>query len=532
MSAVAQAIETLKAEFARESYAGDDPQAARENESAAADHRQFVIFHVQGERFGVSLSEVQEIIRVPDVVRMPLSPVSLEGLANLRGNVLPVLNLRQAFGFPSALHDDSTRVVVLNHERPVGLIVDRMANVVSVEPDQIEQASTIRSQIDLDFVSGMIKETDGRSLVIILNSRQIVAGEFASRGELASRAADESGPAAESPGAQAATADADEDQLVSFEVAGQEYAFPIETVKEIVQLPDHITEVPNTAGHILGVITLRNSLLPLVSLRAFFGMPQEAMTEANKVVVIALDGAGKTSVGVVMDRIRAVLRVKRSEVEPVPELLRGRGDDIAAICRLEEGRRLVSILSAETMFDRSEIEKLRQAGDGDMLNDASAAAAATDAVDEEQFVLFRLKGEEYGVRIDSVQEIVRVPPELTRIPNCPDFIEGVINLRGAVLPVVDQRRRFRQESIERNDRQRIMVFTLNGVKTGFIVDFVSEVRRIPLSAIAPAPELSQEQRRIIRKVANLESEKRMILLLDVVQLLNADEVKQMNARMQ
>jgi purine-binding chemotaxis protein CheW len=255
------------------------------------------------------------------------------------------------------------------------------------------------------------------------------------------------------------------------------------------------------------------------------------------VVVIALDKTGDASVGVVMDSIRAVLRVKRNEVEPVPELLRGRsgrgsGDNIAAICRLDQGRRLVSILSAETMFDRAEIDKLRHAGDRDM-NDLSRSAtvASVDAVDEEQFVVFRLMGEEYGVRIDAVQEIVRVPSELTRIPNCPDFIEGVINLRGAVLPVVDQRRRFRMESVERNDRQRIMVFTLNGVKTGFIVDFVSEVRRIPLSAIAAAPELSEEQRRIIRKVANLESEKRMILLLDVVQLLNAEEIKDMRSSM-
>lgn len=525
MSAVAEALETLKAEFAPE-------QAAREKEiESVADVRQFVIFHLEGERFGVSLSEVQEIIRLPEVVRMPLSPVSLEGLANLRGNVLPVLNLRQVFGFPAVLNDDSTRVVVLNHERPVGLIVDRMANVVTVEPDRIEQASTIRSSIDVDFVSGMIKETDGRSMVIILNARQIVGNEFVGRLDRAANTGHDSAQAAETREAGSEAADAEEDQLVSFEVAGQEYAFPIEMVKEIVQLPDHITEVPNTAGHILGVITLRNRLLPLVSLRTFFGMRQEPLTEANKVVVIALDDSGDASVGVVMDSIRAVLRVKRDEVEEVPELLRGRGDNIASICRLEEGRRLVSVLSADSMFDRAEIDKLRHSGDEDMSASHLAAVTSTDAVDEEQFVVFRLKGEEYGVRIDAVQEIVRVPPELTRIPNTPDFIEGVINLRGAVLPVVDQRRRFRMEGVERNDRQRIMVFTLDGVKTGFIVDFVSEVRRIPLSAIAPAPELSEEQRRIIRKVANLEKEKRMILLLDVVQLLNADELRVMQSSM-
>ena len=84
--------------------------------------------------------------------------------------------------------------------------------------------------------------------------------------------------------------------------------------------------------------------------------------------------------------------------------------------------------------------------------------------------MFRLMDEEYGVPIDAVQEIVRVPELLTRVPKTPAFIEGVINLRGAVLPVVDQRRRFGLPGAERNDRQRIMVFTISGVRTGFIVD--------------------------------------------------------------
>jgi purine-binding chemotaxis protein CheW len=158
------------------------------------------------------------------------------------------------------------------------------------------------------------------------------------------------------------------------------------------------------------------------------------------------------------------------------------------------------------------------------MTNSEEVAAAAESDDEEQFVVFRLMNEEYGVPIAAVQEIVRVPEVLIRVPKTPVFIEGVINLRGSVLPVVDQRRRFGLEGIERNDRQRIMVFTIAGIRTGFIVDSVSEVMRIGARFIGDAPKLSAEQQKLIRRVANLEAQKRMILLLDVNQLLNVKEL--------
>jgi purine-binding chemotaxis protein CheW len=183
------------------------------------------------------------------------------------------------------------------------------------------------------------------------------------------------------------------------------------------------------------------------------------------------------------------------------------------------------------MFDTGEIRTIvgsQDTGTAEM-NDhvpGQSNGARTGIIDdEEQFVVFRLMNEEYGVPIDSVQEIVRVPDELTRVPRTSDLIEGVINLRGVVLPVVDQRRRFGLPSMDRNDRQRIMVFTIRGVRTGFIVDSVSEVMRISASLIGASPPLSEEQQRLIRRVANIEKQKRIIQLLDVDQLLDAKELE-------
>jgi purine-binding chemotaxis protein CheW len=250
--------------------------------------------------------------------------------------------------------------------------------------------------------------------------------------------------------------------------------------------------------------------------------------DANKVVVVSLGEGTGTSVGVVMDSIKGVLRVGRSAIDTMPPLLSENRslNDIQSICRLDDGKRLVSILSAGRMFNVAEVRKLtgvETEGSEAMANDEGVAVASEND-DEEQFVVFRLLNEEYGVPIDSVQEIVRVPDVLIRVPQTPDFIEGVINLRGSVLPVVDQRRRFDLPGIERNDRQRIMVFTIAGVRTGFIVDSVSEVMRIAARFIDGAPKLSDDQQKLIRRVANLEAQKRMILLLDVNQLLNVKEL--------
>lgn len=144
--------------------------------------------------------------------------------------------------------------------------------------------------------------------------------------------------------------------------------------------------------------------------------------------------------------------------------------------------------------------------------------------EEEQFVVFRLAQEEYGVPIGAVQEIVRVPENLTRLPKAPAFIRGVVNLRGSVLPVVDQRTRFALADTPPNDRQRIMVFTIDGVRTGFIVNSVSEVLKIPRAAIGPMPNLSNAGTHLISRVANLERQKRMILLISVDELLERHEI--------
>ena len=522
-------VQQSRADAVADAATGGDPAAA---ESLT---RQFVTFICNQEVFAVDMAPVQEIIRVPETVRVPMAPRALDGLANLRGKVLPIVSLARTFGFEDHVHDDATRAVVIDLGQPLGFVVDRVASVVNVEPHQITDVQAISATVNSQLLKGLLKDVGGHAMTMVLDFNKVIESEFADIAAMAGRRTESMGVQAVenlcAPRDAAKDDNSDELQLVSFSVLDQEYAIAIENVQEIVQMPETIVHVPGSQSHVVGIMTLRQRLLPLVSLRRMFGLPDQLDQESGRIVVVAF---GSISVGVVVDTVSEVLRVNKSLVDPMPSLLAREGDmsDITQICRIDGGRRLVSIISAQNMFHlRGVKEALELVEDRMGKENGLNSDQQLGADDEEQMVVFRLDKEEFGVPIESVQEIVRVPEALTHVPRAPDFVEGVINLRGSVLPVIDQRVRLGLPAQERNDRQRIMVFLFDGVRTGFIVDSVTEVLKVHKSAIGPAPRLSGEQARLMARVANLEKQKRLIQLIDPAYLLDGRDVEGLNEMM-
>jgi purine-binding chemotaxis protein CheW len=130
-----------------------------------------------------------------------------------------------------------------------------------------------------------------------------------------------------------------------------------------------------------------------------------------------------------------------------------------------------------------------------------------------QFVTFTLNDEEYAVDILSVQEINRIT-EITKVPNSPDYVEGVINLRGKVIPVINLRSKFGFEAKATDDDSRIIIMEIQGIVNGVIVDSVSEVLRIPASAIEAAPAVATDTiSQYIKGLAKLEN--RLIILVEI-----------------
>ncbi len=148
----------------------------------------------------------------------------------------------------------------------------------------------------------------------------------------------------------------------------------------------------------------------------------------------------------------------------------------------------------------------------------------TKAKSSMQFVGFRLAEQEYAFRIEQIQEIV-IPDRVTRMPQVPDYVEGVSNLRGTIIPIINLRRLFGMEGKEQDDETRTIVANVGPRTIGCKVDAVSQVIRISPDQIQPAPEIvKSEGAAYIAGFAKLDA--RLIILLEIEELLDPTKMEQ------
>ena len=140
--------------------------------------------------------------------------------------------------------------------------------------------------------------------------------------------------------------------------------------------------------------------------------------------------------------------------------------------------------------------------------------------ESKQFVGFMLDSEHYGVDIMAVEEIIR-PMDITPVPRAPVFVEGIINLRGRIIPVVDLRKRLNMPVAVTSEHVRIIVMRIDNRRLGFIVDKVEEVMHIAVDRIEEAPGMASHAHHYVEGVAR--TQKGMVILLDILKIFTPDE---------
>ena len=590
--------------------------------------------------FGLNINAVQEIVRLPRITPVPRAPSYVEGVANLRGNVLPIINSRARFGMAPAENVENNRVVVVElNGTPTGMIVDAVREVMHVSRKDVEEAPPAVHSMDGRFLRGILKLDSGQRLVMLLDHDAVIELD---QSLVQTEATHSQATRVGREGTASAAATDESEQLITFRLGDEEYGISIMDVQEIIRVP-HISQVPNAPPGVIGIASLRNRVLPVIDLRTKFGFQarreesdafcnqvrafeallrelvaqleeaaeaggpvdrawlqahrdferwQETYTTSDRLVVSLLAplkeahremaeasrrvlaraeardvegmrrelqtgvlpaqvrlsvlfeklyqgvarcederclvvNVGSRSLALRVDAVNQVLQAPRSTVESTPHLVAGQGagrDQIRGIAKLDQGKRLIMLLAVDKLVSQAELTALGQVEAG--AQEVSAAANHAAEEDERQFVSFKVADEEFAVDIMQVQEIIRLE-RVTKVPHAPDYVEGVVNLRGKVLPVIDLRKRVHLPGRAYNDSTRVVVVDLEGRKTGIIVDAVSEVMRVNRRNIEPAPEIvkSTYGDQFIEGVGKLNKGERMFLLLRASELLDERDLQ-------
>lgn len=603
-----------------------------------ADESQCVVFRLFEEEFGVDINNVKEIVRLPDITPIPRTPDYISGICNLRGSVLPVIDTRTRFGLETQKATDQTRLLVV--ETPGGaqfsLVVDHVREVMRMKNSLMEPPPAVCKGVDKEFLSGVIKVDGGKRLVLMLNLSEVVDMEKKSSD---TRSEGSSSRTEDKPGGDVS----EEEQLVSFRVGSDEYAFDIKSVSEILKVMD-ITAVPNVPDYVLGMFTIRNHLLPILDMRRLLGLPdmiteRKAMldsarseerkwadnlkhsieagirfsgamassetmfgkwldgyntasveveslvkrikrmrselyasgrraveagvksrnmaldlcqTQLNPQLDVVLDlisglkeamaehisedqramvvECGEMTIGFLVDWVDEVLRIPRSIIDDTPAMATSERRELKAVAKLDGGERLIMIMD-ETSLVSGETSKLLagmkvRSGTDKSTTEEASKSLAQETMDEEQLVTFSVDREEYGLRIMQVQEINRLA-DVTHVPRAPYFIDGMTNLRGNVIPVINIRKLFSLPDIEADDRTRIIIVDIGGSRTGLRVDAVNEVLRLSRKDIEPAPGIvtSEGAGRLMQGICKINNGKRMVVLIDASEMLDRKDLK-------
>ncbi len=137
---------------------------------------QVVSFHLGSEEYGVDISQVQEIIRMVEITHVPRAPRFMEGVINLRGQLIPIIDLRTRFSMPRSEHTKSTRIVVTEiGSKKVGIIVDAVSEVINIPIEQVEDAPDMIAGVGTEYIQGVGKVAD--RLIILLDLTMVITGE-------------------------------------------------------------------------------------------------------------------------------------------------------------------------------------------------------------------------------------------------------------------------------------------------------------------------------------------------------------------
>lgn len=433
--------------------------------------------------FGIPTAFIGQILRVPDITPLAISPVEVRGLCAVGGNIATALDVNLLLGLPSC--DGAApknRVITLNDPwSSLCLLVDEVSVSIEVDPNKIEYLEAHKEVIAaiVHHEHELIQVID---LEYALKRVQKVSVDTHSVNDKSIALSQQ----------QVIKTDGHERYLV-FKMGGAEYALLIDNLREILNANVALTAIAGSNNEIQGMMSLRDELIVVADLRRYYNYEPQ-FGDKNRIMIV--DRHGKT-LGLIIDEIVDIHEFMQSDIDTASS--GGHNNQISGV--IQSNNRLISLIGMElidTVLKRN--EEIIVAKEG----------IAKDENKEQliEVVVFQLGREEYAFRIEEVAEIIDMT-SVTPVADAADLIDGIINIRGQIVTIGSLSKLLDIEPSCRDD-QKIIICHTHGSRIGFFVNYVSDVMAISCNQMQD----SDNKEGMFSNVLHLEEGKRLVMLFN------------------
>jgi purine-binding chemotaxis protein CheW len=464
---------------------------------------------IRDQEYGLRTSLVRDVINAPTVRRVPKAPAFFEGVANVGGRIIPVLNPVRRLGLPDTEQAAFKKMVVVRDADSLyGLLVDGVSAVARLSRDAIEPVNPVLVEDRTAFVSGLSAHDD--RLLYLLDWHAFLRTGIKPDAAVQARYDSFAARRLEWGVRNAARTSK---RFLAVKFGEDPCAIETAHVEEVAHARD--IEPGAAFPGFVGVVRRRGKTFPVLDIGAKLFAGAAPWTDARRTVMLRVGGL---RFGVLAHSAIGMIDVGEDEVRAAPAFssprTAGMVDGVAA---LDSGKRLFLILNPRGFLDQDDIERLNDMEGLDMSEDATASDERGFQKDA-AFLIFRVADIECAFPVRRLVEVTR-RRAATRVPKAPPSVKGIMSVKGELVSVMDLRTRFDLPAADEDAAPFTVILGIGDHKIGVAVDAVSEILRVPAKDITPVTEIMKRiPSRFVEGVIRIDKSDRAPLILDVDEL--------------
>ncbi len=491
-----------------------------ESDSVKASEILLATFILDSREFGINVNHVREAIKYTgEIIELPTSIDIIDGIINLRGSIIPILNLRKRFGLKNIPLNTNSRIALTKCKgRYFGLLFDDINEVIRVKSTHINAIKNKNE--DKDMCENGIVSLDQGSRIIQILAPDLLFNKYDL--PLISNKISE----------ERQVQVVNKTKCITFMLNGLEYAVAVNSIQEIIKIPE-ISKRVNIGEYIRGVISLRGALISLVDLRLYLGLKEKAPDSDSRIIILF----GEFTCGILVDSIKEVIDFEVSKILKIPRYDQNRlHQAFEGVINLSDHRNIIH-LDFQKFFseeDKKQIIQnivLHQEETSSEKNQAIQETNQEKTSDSKVYITFKLD-DIFAVDILILQEIIGYSNDIVSLPGKKDYIHGILNLRENVIPIINLRKYYNLKPYSHIDETKIIILKEYSSYIGIMVDEIIEIVKVAnaqcnrFSKKLFAKTVDQMKGHItdIMKLTNREGEEKTIMVLDTSVLFN--EVKE------